>query len=87
MKNHSQETTSNPSEGPGARILVVEDEMPMRNVLKNTLERQGYRVLLAADGEEGLARAVKETPDLILLDVMMPRMSGFEVCVCGRAAS
>ena len=80
MKNHSQETTSNPSEGPGARILVVEDEMPMRNVLKNTLERQGYRVLLAADGEEGLARAVKETPDLILLDVMMPRMSGFEVC-------
>lgn len=80
MNTHAEETTSGRAEGPGARILVVEDEMPMRNVLKNTLERQGYRVLLAADGEEGLARALKESPDLILLDVMMPRLSGFEVC-------
>ena len=54
--------------------------MAMRNVLKNSLERHGYRVLLAMDGEEGLERALKEEPDLILLDVMMPKLSGFEVC-------
>jgi len=65
---------------PGARVLVVEDELAMRNVLKNSLERHGYRVLLAMDGEAGLDRALKEDPDLILLDVMMPKMSGFEVC-------
>jgi len=65
---------------PGARVLVVEDELAMRNVLRNSLERHGYRVLLAVDGEEGLARALKEDPDVILLDVMMPKLSGFEVC-------
>ena len=57
----------------GARILIVEDELPMRTALKDCLESEGYRVLLAADGENGLERAMKEKPDLILLDVMLPR--------------
>jgi DNA-binding response OmpR family regulator len=65
---------------PLPRILVVEDELPMRTALRDCLERQGYRVLLAPDGETGLDKALKEKPDLIVLDVMMPRLDGFAVC-------
>jgi DNA-binding response OmpR family regulator len=64
----------------GARILIVEDEAPMRTALADTLADAGYRVLTAADGDEGLQRALDESPDLLLLDVMMPRRSGFSVC-------
>src|ERR1043166_3736713 len=63
-----------------SRILIIEDELPMRTALKDCLEAEAYRVLTAADGESGLARALQEKPDLILLDVMMPKMDGFEVC-------
>jgi DNA-binding response OmpR family regulator len=63
-----------------ARILIVEDELPMRTVLCDTLSGQGYRVMVANDGEAGLERALAEKPDLILLDVMMPRIDGFAVC-------
>jgi len=63
-----------------SRILIIEDEAPMRTALKDVLEGEGYRTLTAADGESGLERALAEKPDLILLDVMMPKMDGFEVC-------
>ena len=63
-----------------ARILVIEDELPMRTVLRDCFERQGYRVLMAADGESGLEKALHEKPDLIVLDVMMPKLDGFAVC-------
>jgi len=62
------------------RILVVEDELPMRTVLRDCLERRGYRVLLAADGASALDKALQEKPDLIVLDVMMPKLDGFAVC-------
>ncbi len=62
------------------RILVVEDETPMRTALADLLTAEGYRVLTAADGESGLQRALAEKPDLILLDVMMPRLDGFALC-------
>jgi DNA-binding response OmpR family regulator len=62
-----------------ARILIVEDELPMRTALADTLADQGYRPLTAADGDTGLQRALDEHPDLILLDVMMPRRSGYSV--------
>jgi DNA-binding response OmpR family regulator len=62
------------------RILIIEDELPMRTALEDVLGAEGYRVLSAADGEIGLKRAVEENPDLILLDVMMPRLDGFAVC-------
>jgi DNA-binding response OmpR family regulator len=62
------------------RILIVEDELPMRTALRDCLERQGYRVLIAADGEAGLKKAIDEKPDLILLDLMMPLVDGFAVC-------
>src|SRR6185437_15850707 len=62
------------------RILIIEDETPMRTALKDVIENEGYRAITAADGESGLKRAVEEKPDLILLDVMMPKLDGYEVC-------
>ena len=63
-----------------ARILIVEDELPMRTALEDCLAGEGFRVMTAADGESGLERALQEKPDLILLDVMMPRLDGFAMC-------
>ena len=63
-----------------AKILIVEDEPDMVMGLADNLEFENYEVLTAVDGEAGLALALKESPDLILLDVMMPKMDGFEVC-------
>ncbi len=63
-----------------SRILIIEDETPMRTALADVLEGEGYRALSAVDGEAGLRKAVAEKPDLILLDVMMPKLDGFAVC-------
>jgi DNA-binding response OmpR family regulator len=62
------------------RILIIEDEAPMRTALADLLASEGYRALTAADGASGLERAFAEKPDLILLDVMMPKLDGFAVC-------
>jgi DNA-binding response OmpR family regulator len=62
------------------RILIIEDETPMRTALADLLTAEGYRTLTAANGESGLKRALAEKPDLILLDVMMPKLDGFAVC-------
>ncbi len=66
--------------GKPARILIVEDEPNMVAGLRDNFEYEGYEVLTAPDGVVGLERALAEDPDLILLDVMMPRMSGLDVC-------
>jgi DNA-binding response OmpR family regulator len=62
------------------RILIVEDELPMRTALVDLLAGEGYRPLTAADGASGLQRALDDKPDLILLDVMLPKLDGFTVC-------
>src|SRR2546423_2847646 len=62
------------------RILVVEDELPMRTALHDVLSNEGYRVLTAENGEKGLRRALEEKPDLLLLDIMMPALDGYAVC-------
>ncbi len=62
------------------RILIVDDNPTNVKVLQTRLAAEGYEVVTAADGEEGLAAARQHTPDLILLDVMMPKLDGFEVC-------
>ncbi len=62
------------------RVLVADDELDIRFLVKTILEKNGYEVLLARDGAEALQKARSEVPDLILLDVMMPERSGWEVC-------
>lgn len=62
------------------RILVADDEPHIRQILRFTLERAGYQVFLAADGEEALKQAAELKPNLVLLDVMMPKVDGYEVC-------
>ncbi len=66
--------------GKKTRILIVEDEPAMVAGLRDNFEYEGYEVISASDGVEGLERALAEEPDLIVLDVMMPRMSGLDVC-------
>jgi len=63
-----------------ATILIIEDEREMAEGLKDNLEFDGYRVLLAPDGHTGLEKARGSRPDLILLDIMLPGKSGFDVC-------
>ena len=62
------------------RVLIVEDEKNIVDIIRFNLSREGYNVLEAYDGEAGLALARAEKPDLILLDVMLPKMIGFDVC-------
>ena len=62
------------------RILIVEDEPAMVAGLRDNFEYEGYEVISAGDGAEGLERALADDPDLVVLDVMMPRMSGLDVC-------
>ena len=61
------------------KILIIEDEKIMIDLLQKKLTNEGYQVAVAQDGVEGVEKMQKEKPDLILLDVMMPRMNGFEV--------
>ena len=62
------------------RVLIIEDELPMRRALEDCLAVEGYRVITADNGASGLERALKEQPDLVLLDVMMPKLDGFSLC-------
>ena len=61
-------------------VLIVEDEKGIVDILRFNLEKEGYAVLTAYDGETGLALAQEKNPDIILLDVMLPKLTGFEVC-------
>jgi len=63
-----------------ATILVVDDEDPILELLRFNLEKEGYQVFVAKDGQEALDCVDKEQPDLLVLDVMLPGMDGLEVC-------
>lgn len=62
------------------QVIVVEDENALATLLQYNLEKEGYEVRVAGDGEEGLMLAEEETPDLVLVDWMLPKVSGIEVC-------
>jgi CheY-like chemotaxis protein len=64
----------------GARILICDDDPAILRVLQVNLEVEGYETLLAHHGEEALAIAIAEKPDLVILDIMMPRMDGYQTC-------
>lgn len=61
-------------------VLIVDDERPIVDILKYNLEKEGYETIEAYDGEQALEMAITRKPDIILLDVMLPKMDGFEVC-------
>ena len=65
---------------PRPRILIVDDEADLRAVLRFGLEAEGFEVLEAADGEEGLTRAREDQPHLMVLDLMLPKLDGYKVC-------
>ena len=65
---------------PGEKILVIEDEHDIRELISYNLEKEGYHVMKAATGGSGYESAVKTSPDLILLDIMLPDIDGLEVC-------
>ncbi len=69
------------------KILVVDDEKPIVDILKLNLEKNGYKVVCAYDGEAAAEMAFSQEPDLILLDVMLPKMDGFSVCKTIREKS
>ena len=71
----------------GARILVVDDEPTLRRTLRANLLARGYQVALAETGEDALAQATAHTPDLVILDLMLPGLSGLDVCRLLRARS
>ena len=81
----AEERVKSSAEQATAKILVVEDEPNMVAGLRDNFEFEGYQVITARDGVEGLQRALDESPDLVVLDVMMPGMSGLEVCKQLRA--
>jgi DNA-binding response OmpR family regulator len=93
MRNMKRKTIFDQSNGNGSaatggeansskktRILIVEDEPAMVAGLRDNFEYEGYDVISAVDGVDGLERALADDPDLVVLDVMMPRMSGLDVC-------
>ena len=68
------------------KILIVDDDADSREILKTCFEARGYQIILAADGMEALKRFTDEKPDLVLLDIMMPKLDGWEVLHYIRAA-
>ncbi|NLC67532.1 MAG: response regulator transcription factor [Clostridiaceae bacterium] len=62
------------------KILIIEDEKNIVDIIKHNLRKEGFTTIEAYDGEQGLALGLNENPDLILLDIMLPKMDGFEVC-------
>jgi DNA-binding response OmpR family regulator len=70
-----------------AKILIVEDEKTLRETLRYNFAREGFRVITAADGREALELAEREQPDAVILDLMLPEISGFDVCRALRRTS
>ena len=62
------------------KILIADDDTEIQELLHFTLENEGYEVVVASNGEEAVEKALKERPDLMVLDVMMPKLTGYEVC-------
>src|SRR2546427_4024112 len=66
-------------------VLIIEDDPALLRGLRDNFESQAYRVILARDGREGLSVALANPPDLLLLDIMLPKMNGYEICRAIRA--
>jgi DNA-binding response OmpR family regulator len=78
-KKKSADTDANSSKEGGKRVLIVDDDGEIVESIRYALEAKGYEILVARDGNQGLAMAEREAPDLAILDMMMPKRSGFLV--------
>lgn len=74
-----------PAAATRLKVLVIDDSQTIRRSAETLLSAAGYSVVTAADGYEALARVVEETPDLIFIDIMMPRLDGFQTCALIKA--
>ena len=79
VKEKVEETDTEEEKAASKRILLVDDDNEIVESLRYALESQGYQILVARDGNQGLAMAEREDPDLLILDMMMPKRSGFLV--------
>jgi DNA-binding response OmpR family regulator len=70
----------------GEKILVVDDEEPIRELLRRLLEHQGYEAILASNGQEAVRLAESDIPDLIILDMIMPELDGINACLALKAS-
>lgn len=68
------------SSKPAAKVLIVDDSMTIRRTAETLLKREGYEVVTAEDGFEALSRIVDDRPDIIFMDIMMPRLDGYQTC-------
>ncbi len=73
--------------GDNSKILVVDDDDAVRTLVSSTLEQEGYQVLMASKGQEGMDAYAKEHPDLVILDLMLPDMDGYDICFSIRKES
>src|SRR6185312_8184946 len=78
-KESKEPTEKTAAKSAAKRILLVDDDAEIIESLRYTLEAKGYEILVARDGNQGLAMAEREDPDLVILDMMMPKRSGFLV--------
>jgi len=78
-KTKAKESDGDRAEEGGKKILLVDDDAEIIESIRYALESKGYEILIARDGNQGLAMAERETPDLVILDMMMPKRSGFLV--------
>ena len=74
-----EKTTDEPKPNSPKRILLVDDDREIVDTMQTTLEASGYEIMVARDGNQGLAMAERDDPDLVILDMMMPKRSGFLV--------
>jgi DNA-binding response OmpR family regulator len=79
MAKKAKSETQEPQETKPKRILIVDDDYEIIDALRYALEAKGFEVMIARDGNQGLAMAEREVPDLVILDMMMPKRSGFLV--------
>lgn len=81
----TQEQGADMAKDNGIHVLIAEDDLEIAAMLRKTLTSAGYRITLTYDGEEALRSALTQKPDLVILDVMMPQLNGWEVCKALRA--
>lgn len=74
------ETTDNQTKSAAKKVLIADDEQNIVISIEFLMKREGFQVLIANDGDDALAKVQSERPDLVLLDVMMPKKNGYEVC-------